>query len=524
MIERFFPGNRPESPHVVCDVNLLPRGGSHLGFPGSDDELIRVALRAKNRAQLQRLLDGDASGYGGNLSRMDQALANILAFWAGPDEDRLVRLMLRYGPVRDKWTGRLSSRSDYLRHTVRTAIRDCDRYYGSQDAAVPGEPQADDGKPAKPRFQFLRADEFFATRFDQEFLVDGVLVRNQPGVIAGPSKGMKTSLMLDMSVSLATGTPFLGEFNVRNRVRVAVVSGESGGKTVQETAGRVCSAKGISTGDLADWWSPCFDLPRFTDPATMREFAGELVKLRADVVFIDPVYLCVGGQVDHANLFQMGDAFRAVAEELLAVGCTPMLLHHANRGLQLGSHMELRDLSYAGLEQFARQWVLVNRQRAYQGDGIHELLVAVGGSAGHGARLAVRVDEGKLDDDFNGRTWHVTLQSAEEAAAGRSAARQDAASKRVADEEEAVLGAIDAEVASGLPGATRTSIKERLSMSGSKLGPILDRLTADERIVSVEFKKPGGNRAVQTVQGFRRAPDEDGRIGGQSARSVRPMA
>src|SRR6516164_11082089 len=64
--------------------------------------------------------------------------------------------------------------------------------------------------------------------FPREWLVEQILVGGQPGVIGGPKKGMKTSIALDLAVSLASGTPFLGVFAVPMRMRVGVISGESG--------------------------------------------------------------------------------------------------------------------------------------------------------------------------------------------------------------------------------------------------------------------------------------------------------
>ena len=52
------------------------------------------------------------------------------------------------------------------------------------------------------------------------------------------------------------------------------------------------------------------------DLEQMTDFAERLKALNCELVIIDPVYLCINGVVDHANLFQMGDAFRIVAEIL----------------------------------------------------------------------------------------------------------------------------------------------------------------------------------------------------------------
>ena len=50
---------------------------------------------------------------------------------------------------------------------------------------------------------------------------------------------------------MATATFFLGTFPVRDRARVALVSGESGEHTVKETILRVLAAKDLGGGDAA---------------------------------------------------------------------------------------------------------------------------------------------------------------------------------------------------------------------------------------------------------------------------------
>jgi hypothetical protein len=68
----------------------------------------------------------------------------------------------------------------------------------------------------------------------------------------------------------------------------------------------------------------------------------------------------------------------------------------------------LDQLAFAGIGEFARQWVLVNRRKAYQpGFGNHELMLAVGGNAGHSGCWEVTVNEGVLDTEFEGKRSQV---------------------------------------------------------------------------------------------------------------------
>jgi hypothetical protein len=65
----------------------------------ADDDVLRLASRAKNAAKFNRLWSGDA---GGDPSQADAALVGALAFYT-KDEDQLDRLFRRSGLMRAKW-------------------------------------------------------------------------------------------------------------------------------------------------------------------------------------------------------------------------------------------------------------------------------------------------------------------------------------------------------------------------------------------------------------------------------------
>lgn len=126
-----------------------PPGGRRFtgGFDGSDDELIKQAIAAKNGTAFERLLHGDLSDYDGDHSRADLAFCNMLAFWTGRDPNRMDRIFRASGLYRDKW-----ERANYRGWTIDKAIEGCTDVF---------TPQEDDGvdisgitrkpKPSIPR-------------------------------------------------------------------------------------------------------------------------------------------------------------------------------------------------------------------------------------------------------------------------------------------------------------------------------------------------------------------------------------
>jgi hypothetical protein len=178
--------------------------------------------------------------------------------------------------------------------------------------------------------------------------------------------------------------------------------------------------------------------------------------------------------------------------------------------LTIGAPMGLENLSHAGLAEFSRQWILLNRREAYQGDGNHDLWLTVGGSAGHGGLWNLHIEEGTADENFSGRRWNVTVPTASEVknvvADKKAQAKQEATDRKSADEQRRVLAAIDAEVDDGRAAATRRRIKERTGFAAPKVTDILEGLVEGGSVQEVQFDLISGNGAKKSNIGYQRAP------------------
>jgi hypothetical protein len=95
-------------------------------------------------------------------------------------------------------------------------------------------------------------------------------------------------------------------------------------------------------------------------------------------------------------------------------GATPVFVHHTVKIATKDGFkgpLGLDHLAFAGIGEFVRQWLLVNRREAYQpGSGNHKLMLAVGGSAGHSGCWEVTVNEGVLDTEFMSKRWQVSVR------------------------------------------------------------------------------------------------------------------
>jgi primase-polymerase (primpol)-like protein len=101
----------------------------------SDNEIVQKALNAANGEKFRRLWAGDSSDYTSR-SEAEQALCSLLAFWAGPNFDRIDALFRQSGLYREKW-----ERADYRNRTISRATENrTDFYEPARVVALLGDP------------------------------------------------------------------------------------------------------------------------------------------------------------------------------------------------------------------------------------------------------------------------------------------------------------------------------------------------------------------------------------------------
>jgi hypothetical protein len=239
------------------------------------------------------------------------------------------------------------------------------------------------GGDAAPGYQgrFTPLQEFMATEHHYAWLVEGVLVTGQPAVLGGPRKALKTSVAVDLALSLAAGKSFLGRFPVPSPRRVGVISVEQGEAGIQDLFRRVAKAKGVGAG--LDNCFVDFALPKLGRASDLLMLAEAVKANHLEVFILDPLYLALWndkGLVNTADLAAMGSLLLEAANVCLDAGCTPVFVHHAGKIAQLNrgrdcEPMDMDDLSGAGVAEAARQFLLLSRRKPYEDDGRHEMWV-----------------------------------------------------------------------------------------------------------------------------------------------------
>jgi len=340
------------------------------------------------------------------------------------------------------------------------------------------------------RFTQMTCPELDSAKLSIEYLVRRAVVAGQPGIIAGPKKSLKTSIVIDLALSLATGTRFLGELDAWRSVNVGIMSGESGMATIQETARRIAVAKGYSLADV-DGLIVSDSLPQLESQCDL-DALGQFIRDRAlEVLILDPTYLMMSGE-DAGNLFKQGSLLRPLTDLGQKLACSILLVHHTRK--QIGGDPfqppELESIAWSGFQEWARQWILLGRRERYEeGSGEHRLWLSTGGSAGHSGLWALDINE-DTPEHIRGRQWELTMQrptdAREEARERLDADREAAKSARLEKDKDRILRA-----AAKYPlGETKQTLRDVAGMSGARFSAALALALQLGEITVGEIVKP----------------------------------
>lgn len=268
------------------------------------------------------------------------------------------------------------------------------------------------GGESDPDFDFIDSVEFASRTYEDKWLVEYFLKAHQPCILAGPSKCLKTTLLVELAISLSTGRDLLEEFKSTPQ-RVAFISAESGEETLQETAIRICRSKGIELSGLSDnlFWR--FRPAQISEVSHIESLRAFILRNKITVLMIDPAYLSMGIGDDAKNQFLVGAVLQKLTALQADTGATVILAAHTNKNIAPGTELTLSHIAYAGFGQWARQWILINRKKEYDPTqaGIHKLIMSFGGSAGHVGAVVLDIDEGTIEE---GRKWDYAVRSKEE--------------------------------------------------------------------------------------------------------------
>lgn len=356
-------------------------------------------------------------------------------------------------------------------------------------------------EPAWTLRQLLEAD------LAEDYLIDQVLIENQPCMLAGAFKSLKTTIALDMALSICSGAKFLQRFDVLQKKRVLFCSAESGKKKIRKTMYALAELKHsdekpISLAQLRDddmirlcWW-----VPKVSNIGIMKFFKAQIDAAKAGVVVIDPLYRSLDDQ--QASMILNGQQLGDLCEYVLKSGATPICCDHAKRSsenLKTRDPIELDDISGAGKAEYFRQWLLVNRREKFAptiSEKPHKLWLSIGGSEGHSSQWSLDVVE-RFDDSGH---MEMEIETTDRAAAVETSQLQLKSKRDIQKEQkfEATLAkTLEFFRASPDEPRVKADIKDEMKCSNDTASALIHHLVQRQEIFQqADLVRRGNNSTV----------------------------
>jgi hypothetical protein len=231
------------------------------------------------------------------------------------------------------------------------------------------------------------------------WLVEGLWPRDAYGVFAAEDKAGKTWAILDLALSVAAGTPWLGHFACPPSGRVLVFLGEGGERAMIRRLRAVAAHKHVDLAELAEarLLRLCFRVPTLTSGEDLAAVEAELAGRPAALVVLDPLYLAVGQGATGANLYAMGAVLSAIQGVCQQAGAALVVVTHWNK---TGDGTGVHRISGVGPGAWGR--VLASAgvaHRATSPDGASTVVLAVEVIGGETADQHFRIRRTVAADD-----------------------------------------------------------------------------------------------------------------------------
>lgn len=172
------------------------------------------------------------------------------------------------------------------------------------------------------------------------WLVEGIWSEQAHGVLAGEAKAYKSVVSTDLAVSVASGTPFLGAFNIPATGPVIMIQEENDEGETQDRLRRIAYSRGLTgaakltgrslsiSGDsqlpISLLNNTGFDL---TSNDSLLKLAVSIKQTKAALVILDPFYLMTPG-IDENSAHQVGPVLRKLLKIKQRLDCGILLIHH----------------------------------------------------------------------------------------------------------------------------------------------------------------------------------------------------
>ena len=190
-------------------------------------------------------------------------------------------------------------------------------------------------KPYQSSLPVTRAADLVEPDPDYRWMIEQLWLRAAVGVIGAAPKTSKTHLALDMALSVASSTPCLGAFPVRDPGSVLIYMAEDGEAAVKERLLALCRHREIDLAGVPLYviTAPSLRLDRHTDQMRLD---NTIAGLHPTLVVLDPlVRLHALNENDAGEISRLLGYLRELQRSHL---CSVVLVHHARKNGSSSGH------------------------------------------------------------------------------------------------------------------------------------------------------------------------------------------
>lgn len=235
---------------------------------------------------------------------------------------------------------------------VRTTIKSIERSHATSDFQ-PTSVQFTDDRAEDEKQESQKQSSFDVMRMVDyvkgyggggvSWLVDEWLPDKSITFLVSPPESYKTWIMLDLAVSVASGTPFLGRYQINSPGPTMIIQQEDSHEGLTDRLALIVEQKLNAVPKLEGdtWQVPAMpDLPiyvhpsrqlRFDNKKVIEELEQQIAAIRPKVIMIDPLYSTTAStdnyMADLANQMMVLKTFRD------KYGCSFLIAHHSKKNL-----------------------------------------------------------------------------------------------------------------------------------------------------------------------------------------------
>lgn len=235
---------------------------------------------------------------------------------------------------------------------VRTTIKSIERSHSTSDFQ-PTYVQFTDDRAEDEKQESQKQSSFDVMRMVDyvkgyggggvSWLVDEWLPDKSITFLVSPPESYKTWILLDLAVSVSSGTPFLGRYQINSPGPTMIIQQEDSHEGLTDRLALIVEQKLNAVPKLEGdtWQVPAMpDLPiyvhpsrqlRFDNKKVIEELEQQIAAIRPKVIMIDPLYSTTAStdnyMADLANQMMVLKTFRD------KYGCSFLIAHHSKKNL-----------------------------------------------------------------------------------------------------------------------------------------------------------------------------------------------